>query len=125
MGIDLGAPFVMHHEATTASWPLCYKCSKALQRPFPVESMALVGRERPTQLGEKFKVVVEVECHGDKMTFELSHPAWWGEANLHDALGQCAAFHKNGQGLYDMVKVQGMRRRGPTALDWDRDKYRG
>ena len=107
MSVALDAPFLFHIEATEASWPLCAHCSKRLQRPFRVEVLGMLGRERPKELRDKCRVIVEVECHGARQEFALEHAAWWSEAHFHNALGKLACFVKDGTGAYTTKKLKG------------------
>ena len=108
MAIDIqGGSFKANIETTDASWPKCHQCSVRLQRAYPVESMGFAGAERPKQVGDKMEAIVDVECHGAKQTFALSHPVWWGEAHLHNALGRTWAFVKSGRGEYKTAVMRG------------------
>jgi hypothetical protein len=92
MGIDL----VGLIDATTRSWPKCDRCSKRLQRDYPVESFGIEGIEKSAELRMRGKVVLVAECHGDRAYADVDIPAWFTEAKVHRLFGALRFFQHGG-----------------------------
>ena len=109
MGIDLSKGYGPTHIEGTPdhSWPVCHFCSVRLKQRYPVETFGYAGLERPKRVGDKMCVVAEVECHGEKMQFEIAHPVAWSEAQLHRAFGRTWAFVRSGTGGYKTARMKG------------------
>ena len=90
MAIDLNPS--TSFEGTAASWIKCAKCSARLGRAYPVEVMALEGAENSQLASGRYKMIVRVECHGDRMPVALEVPTWWGESMRYQALAYVYAF---------------------------------
>jgi hypothetical protein len=122
VGLDLSAPFGPSTiEQSHAAWPKCGQCSPRLARLpkylrpavmmggiwYPVESLALVGRERATELHEKYSLVIEAECHGERETCAIKIPDWYGEGKVNELLSHVIFFRRRG-GI-EMRTTRGMQ----------------
>lgn len=92
MGIDL----VGLIEATPKSWPVCARCTKRLQKRYPVETFGIEGVERSGELKMRGKVVLVAECHGEKQYADVDIPAWFTEAKVHRLFGRLQFFQHGG-----------------------------
>jgi hypothetical protein len=72
MGIDLSRPATYGAATEYEHWPKCWRCSRALGRPYPVEHYGVSGRE-PSRLAKGYYLLVlEVKCsHGEERRVEL------------------------------------------------------
>ena len=102
-------------EGTAKSWVKCARCSLALGRPYPVESMAVEGADAAQTSTARYKMVVRVGCHGDTMPVTLEVPIWWGESMRYQALAYIYAFVR---GHHCEVR-RGTRGQSPGSLVTD------
>lgn len=113
MGIDLTASFQTPLETTALSWPKCFACSTKLGKLYPVEALELVGRERSPDIGDRFRVVVEVTCHDLVQRLVVASKRWHGDASTWDAIGNTFAFVRDGNGRWTTA---------PIGPEWRRKK---
>jgi hypothetical protein len=120
MGIDVSATDLAGlgraFEGTAAAWIKCHRCSVRLQRPYPVETMELEGGEASKLQGTRYRMVVVVECHGEKMRCALEVPVWWGEGMRLQALAYVYAFVPGPGGVYTCETRRGRRGQSAGAL---------
>lgn len=117
--IDLTAPFGPSHiEQSTKAWPKCGRCSARLRRPYPVEVLGLVGRERSKDLHGKYVLILEAECHGDKQTGALAIPDWYSEGKEIELMSKAVFFNRKANAIgrrentITFVDLIGMTRHG-------------
>lgn len=113
MGIDVQLSGDFH--GTLRSWVKCARCSERLNRPYPVEAMGLEGVEDVGTTHRRYKVVVAVECHGEKMRVAMAVPTYWGSNGWAQALAYVYAFVKKGP-LYTAEVRRGTRGQDPGFL---------
>src|SRR5579863_368362 len=105
MGLDLG-PSVYQTETTSKSWPKCYVCSRKLGHLYPVEVYGIATREPPALMRSRYRLVVEVECHGAKQRFTMEIPRHFGLAGEQLAMGRCLVFLPGVQGRFKVMQMR-------------------
>lgn len=95
MGIDLGFSSIV--ESTPKSWPICDRCTKRLQKRYPVESFGVQGQERSGTLGMRGKLVLEASCHGATEYADVDIPAWFTDAKVLTLFARLAFFQHGGR----------------------------
>lgn len=112
--IDLSAPFAASNvEASAQAWPKCWPCSQRLAKLpnwykppvmgrgpgaiwYPVESLEWVGRDKPKELHDRYRLVVAVECHGAKETAAFAIPDWYTDGKVWEMLSHAIFFKRIG-----------------------------
>jgi hypothetical protein len=104
--VSIDQTFTPSTETTIISWPACAQCTEKVGekmcnelhgRPtYPVEGYGVIGFERPREIGAKYRVLIEVECHGMKQNAAFDVPHWWSEGIVQDAIKRLVFFTRSG-----------------------------
>jgi hypothetical protein len=118
MGIDLSATQVASPSffGSYKSWIKCARCTERLQHVYPVERMELEGGEDAKLMSSRFRMVVLVDCHGERMRCAIEIPRWWGEGMRMQALAYVYAFVRGKNGTYRCEVRRGYSGRPAGAL---------
>ncbi len=97
MGIDTSFALSGIVESTPKSWPVCDRCTKRLQRRYPVETFGIESRERAKSLGMRETLVLVAECHGQREFADVEIPAWMTEAKMLRLFSKLLFFQHGGR----------------------------
>ncbi len=95
MAADLTKPSRYKVHTEFSHWPKCFRCSRALERPYPVEHFGVAGREPSRTADGYYGLILEVKCsHGEARRLELENSRSFG-AKLWGIAGGMGLTHYN------------------------------
>ncbi|HVH71988.1 MAG TPA: hypothetical protein VNB49_12850 [Candidatus Dormibacteraeota bacterium] len=108
-------PYDAHLSAD--SWPKCWRCSQKLKTDWPVEKFQILGREPPTTLRSKHKLIIEVECSGESLVEHVQHDLIKGQAVSLSKVVNALGFRKEHGKLQQRIGLESSTAWGGRGLE--------
>lgn len=102
---------------SAAEWPKCYRCTEKLKTDWPVEKFQVLGREAPTTLRSKHKLIIEVECSGESLIEHVQFDLIQGTATSLSRIMSAVGFRKEHGSLRQRIALESSRMWGGQGLE--------
>jgi hypothetical protein len=110
-------PVAYDAHLSAAEWPKCFRCTQKLKTDWPVEKFQILGRETPTVLRSKHKLVIEVECSGESLIEHVQHDLIQGQAISLSRMINAVGFRREHGNLRQRIALESPTLWGGRGLE--------